>query len=99
MFQEAVAHPAYDSFWKSISVREQLDKIRVPVFSVGGWYDNFVESDLDAFARLRKHSGVDRILIGPWPHNMAREIRRRGFRAGIRRAAAAASRCSGSTSC
>jgi uncharacterized protein len=46
MFQEAVAHPAYDSFWKSISVREQLDKIRVPVFSVGGWFDNFVESDL-----------------------------------------------------
>jgi hypothetical protein len=71
MFQEAVAHPAYDSFWKSISVREQLDKIRVPVFSVGGWFDNFVESDLDAYERLRKNSGVHRILIGPWPHNKA----------------------------
>jgi len=69
MFQEAVRHPAYDAFWKSISVREQLDKIRVPVFSVGGWFDNFVESDLDAYERLRKNSGVDRILIGPWPHN------------------------------
>ena len=54
MFQEAVAHPAFDSFWKSISVRERLDKIRVPVFSVGGWFDNFVESDLLAFARLRE---------------------------------------------
>jgi uncharacterized protein len=71
MFQEAVAHPAYDSFWKSISVRQQLDKIRVPVFSVGGWFDNFVESDLAAYERLRKNSGVDRILIGPWPHNKA----------------------------
>jgi putative CocE/NonD family hydrolase len=71
MFQEAVAHPSYDSFWKSISVREQLDQIRVPVFSVGGWFDNFVESDLDAYERLRKNSGVDRILIGPWPHNKA----------------------------
>lgn len=69
MFQEAAAHPAYDSFWKSISVRAQLDKIRVPVFSVGGWYDYFVESDLAAFASLRKHSGVDRILIGPWAHS------------------------------
>ena len=29
-------------------MREHLDKIRVPVFSVGGWFDNFVESDLDA---------------------------------------------------
>ncbi len=71
MFQEAIAHPAYDSFWKSISVRERLDNIRVPVFSVGGWFDNYVESDLYAYERLRKNSSVNRILIGPWPHNMA----------------------------
>ena len=30
------------------------DEIRVPVFSVGGWYDNFVESDLEAFARFAR---------------------------------------------
>jgi putative CocE/NonD family hydrolase len=71
MFQEAVQHPAFDTFWKSRSVRAQLDKIRAPVFSVGGWFDNFVESDLAAFERMRKTSGVHRILIGPWPHNMA----------------------------
>ena len=74
MFQEAVAHPAYDSFWKSISVREQLDKIRVPVFSVGGWFDNFVESDLEAYERLHKNSGVHRILIGPWPHDKTAKL-------------------------
>jgi hypothetical protein len=70
MFQQAVAHPAYDSFWKSISVRQRLDTLRVPVFSVGGWFDNYVESDLDAYQALRKNSGVNRILIGPWSHNM-----------------------------
>jgi putative CocE/NonD family hydrolase len=71
MFQTVVAHPAFDSFWKAISVREQLAKVRVPVFSVGGWYDNFAESDLDAYAALRKTSGLNRIVIGPWPHNMS----------------------------
>jgi putative CocE/NonD family hydrolase len=71
MFQEALDHPTFDSFWKSISTREHLDKIRVPVFSVGGWFDNFVEGDLDAYQVLSKNSGVDRILIGPWPHNMS----------------------------
>ncbi|MGA2118726.1 MAG: CocE/NonD family hydrolase [Bryobacteraceae bacterium] len=71
MFRTAVAHPAFDSFWKSISVREQLAKVRVPVFSVGGWYDNFAESDLEAYAALRKTSGINRIAIGPWPHNMS----------------------------
>ena len=42
MYREAIAHPAFDAFWRAISTREHLDKIKVPVFSVGGWYDNFV---------------------------------------------------------
>ena len=53
---------------KSVSVREHLKDIRVPVYSVGGWYDNYVESDLDAFAALSKRNHADRIMIGPWPH-------------------------------
>jgi uncharacterized protein len=67
----AMDHPTYDSFWKQTSTRQRLDEIRVPVFTVGGWYDNFVESDLDAYETLHKRSGLNRILIGPWPHNMS----------------------------
>ena len=52
-------------------VRDEIGRIKVPVFSVGGWYDNFVESDLAAYAALRQRSSVNRILIGPWPHNMS----------------------------
>jgi len=71
MFQQALRHPAFDSFWRAISTREQLGKIKVPVFSVGGWYDNFVQSDLEAFAALSRASSQNRTLIGPWPHNMS----------------------------
>lgn len=71
MYQQALRHPAYDSYWRSISTREQISKIKVPVFSVGGWYDNFVQSDLEAYAALSKSSGVHRTLIGPWPHSMS----------------------------
>lgn len=71
MYREAMDHPAFDAFWRAISTKEQLAKIRVPVFAVGGWYDNFAESDLDAYAALHKLSGLNRILIGPWPHNMS----------------------------
>ncbi len=71
MFQDALNHPAFDSFWRSISTREQIRKVRVPVFVVGGWYDNFVESDLEAYAALRKAGGVGRVLVGPWPHSMS----------------------------
>src|SRR5574340_1043771 len=71
MFQRVVEHPVYDDFWRGISTREQIAKVRVPVFSVGGWYDNFVQSDLEAFAALeKKTSAAHRILIGPWPHDV-----------------------------
>jgi putative CocE/NonD family hydrolase len=70
-WSEAMEHPGYDAYWQVISTREHLDKIRVPVFAVGGWYDNYVESDLDAYAALRRSSGLNHILIGPWPHNMS----------------------------
>ncbi len=71
MYRDVIAHPSFDSFWRGISVKEQLSKIRVPVFAVGGWYDNYAESDLEAYAALRKTSGLNRIVIGPWPHNMS----------------------------
>lgn len=71
ILQTVLNHPAYDAFWRNLSTREHIDRIHVPVFIVGGWYDCFVESDLSAFTALRAHSGVDRIVIGPWPHNMS----------------------------
>jgi putative CocE/NonD family hydrolase len=61
-------HPSYDAFWKATSVREHLKDIHIPVYSVGGWYDNYVESDLDAFSIRHKHNPEDRIMIGPWAH-------------------------------
>jgi putative CocE/NonD family hydrolase len=74
LYQTIVDHPTYDSFWKERSVRENISRVHVPVFSVGGWYDNYVESDLEAFAALHKSGKLDarhRIMIGPWPHNMS----------------------------
>ena len=71
VYQEALEHPAFDSFWQAVSTREQLQKVRVPVFSFGGWYDNFVQSDLEAYAALRKTSVANRAVVGPWPHNMS----------------------------
>jgi putative CocE/NonD family hydrolase len=52
-YQTALDHPEYDDFWKRLSTREKLASVKVPVFSVGGWYDNFVESDLEAFRLMR----------------------------------------------
>jgi putative CocE/NonD family hydrolase len=69
-FQQALDHPAYDAFWKSISTRGELDRVRVPVFAAAGWYDNFAESDLEAFSILRRKGRVCRLIVGPWPHDL-----------------------------
>ena len=75
MFQRVLDHPTYDAFWRNVSVREKIDRVRIPVFAVGGWYDNYVESDLEAFSALSRlparADGMQRVLIGPWPHNMS----------------------------
>jgi uncharacterized protein len=71
MYQDAVDHPAFDAFWRAISIREQIQKVRAPVFAVGGWYDNYGQSDLEAFAALRKTNGLNHLTIGPWPHSMS----------------------------
>ena len=68
VWREAIDHPAYDDFWKRGSVREHLHDLRLPVYSVAGWYDNYAESDLDAFHQISQHSRSDRIMIGPWAH-------------------------------
>ena len=70
-YQRALDHPSYDAFWKGNSVKEKLEHLRVPVFSLGGWFDNYGQSDLDAFAELRRLGHVAHTIIGPWPHNMA----------------------------
>lgn len=70
LFQTVIDHPTYDSYWKSIGTRRQLDQVRVPVLAFGGWYDNFAENDLEAFSRLRALSREAHIVIGPWPHSV-----------------------------
>jgi len=71
LYRAAIAHPSYDEFWRRLSTREQLHRIRVPVLSIGGWYDNFAEGDLEAFSILQRQGKMVRTMIGPWPHNMS----------------------------
>jgi predicted acyl esterase len=69
LWRTPLDHPSYDAYWKSGSVRERLNRISVPVLSIGGWFDNYVESDLDAFSRLSSRGRTIETWIGPWAHN------------------------------
>lgn len=69
VWRTALLHPSYDDFWKRKSIREQLVRVNIPVLSLGGWFDDYVESDLDAFSRLAKRHKTVETWIGPWAHN------------------------------
>ena len=59
-------HQRRDAYWKQGSVCEDFSKIRIPVYAVNGWADNYSESIPRLLAGL-KH--VRKGLIGPWAHS------------------------------
>jgi putative CocE/NonD family hydrolase len=68
-WRTALAHPSDDAYWKALSIREKLNQVSIPVLSFGGWFDEYAESDLDAFSRLAKRHQTIETWIGPWSHN------------------------------
>ncbi len=70
-WRTALAHPSDDAYWKALSLRERLNQLSIPVLSFGGWFDEYAESDLDAFSRLAKRHQTIETWIGPWSHNPA----------------------------
>ncbi len=73
-YQDWLAHPSYDEFWKRVSIEENCSKIQVPAYNVGGWYDIFLLGTARNYAGLRLKAGNDsarrgqRLMIGPWFH-------------------------------
>ena len=71
MWQEYVSHETYDDYWQAISLSdEQLAKITIPVYLMGGWYDNYPGAILRTFAKLREGRAGDeiRVVVNPSDH-------------------------------
>jgi putative CocE/NonD family hydrolase len=68
MWRLPLAHPSYDRFWTKLSIRSHLSDVNIPVSSMGGWFDNYGQSDLDAFSQLARRALPAETWIGPWSH-------------------------------
>ncbi len=71
LWRTALAHPSYDTYWRNLSIRDRISGIHIPILSLGGWFDDYVESDLDAFSHLAKRGEFIETWVGPWAHNPA----------------------------
>lgn len=57
-----------DPFWASLQCGAALDRITVPVLTVGGWHDLFIEQTLEQYRALAARGVPARLLVGPWHH-------------------------------
>ena len=70
-WDEMMAHPNYDQFWKERNIFPNLKNIHAAVMTVGGWYDNE-----DLFGALNTYQYVEKqnpgiynvLVMGPWCH-------------------------------
>ena len=54
-----LAHPAYDEYWKQLSIEEHFSDIQVPALHIGAWYDIFLGGTLRNYMGIKAHGGTD----------------------------------------
>jgi hypothetical protein len=71
-------HSSY-SHWQG--QRVEFDRVDVPIYNLAGWFDAYPASALRAFSAMRNQSRSERsrngqkILVGPWPHDLSTSTR------------------------
>ena len=70
-WNDYVAHPDYDEFWKRQTMVPHLTSVKVPTLNVAGWWD---QEDFygpvriyDALERFDT-KGMNYLVVGPWRH-------------------------------
>jgi uncharacterized protein len=66
-----VAHPAYDEFWRKHAVEYSLKEAKVPNLNVAGWWDQE-----DFYGPMRTYENLEKsdakhlnyLVVGPWNH-------------------------------
>jgi len=73
LLAEWFAHPDYDEYWQAEDCTLHFDKMNVPCFTVGSWYDFMNQGSIASFQGRQHHGGKNsrgrqQLLIGPWLH-------------------------------
>jgi putative CocE/NonD family hydrolase len=58
-------HQVNGPYWRHGSVRDVADRIRCPVFMIGGWRDGYPNPPLRLYQALKVPR---KVLVGPWNH-------------------------------
>jgi predicted acyl esterase len=73
LLAEWMTHPNYDDYWRDEDCSLHFDKMNVPCFTIGSWYDFMNQGSINSFSG-RQHFGGEnsrgqqQLIIGPWLH-------------------------------
>jgi putative CocE/NonD family hydrolase len=73
-YQDWLAHPAWDDYWRAAAPCEHYEKITAPALNFGGWYDLFLGGTLANYHGMKARGGSpearrgQHLVIGPWVH-------------------------------
>jgi hypothetical protein len=70
-WNDFVAHPDYDEFWKAQTLIPRITDVHVPTLNVAGWWDpEDFYGPLRIYAALEEHDDEEHnyLVVGPWKH-------------------------------
>jgi predicted acyl esterase len=74
-YSQLKAQPVKNEFWQALADETftRGEEIQVPMLVIGGWYDIYVDSVIEAFETIRSDGGPkarqhSRLIMGPWEH-------------------------------
>lgn len=67
LLREWDQHPNYDEYWQAEDCARHFDKMNVPCFTIGSWYDFMVQGSVRSFQGRRKNA-LQQLVLGPWLH-------------------------------
>lgn len=67
LLREWDQHPDYDDYWRAEDCALHFDKMTVPCFTIGSWYDFMVQGSVKSFIGRQPHA-FQQLVLGPWLH-------------------------------
>ena len=78
-YDDWLANPDYNDYWKPLNVEEMFATIAVPVHTFGGWFDIFSQGTLRGYIGMSQKGATERarrgshIVIGAWGHGSSQK--------------------------
>jgi predicted acyl esterase len=83
LLEEWLRHPHYDDYWRDEDCSLHFDKMNVPCFTIGSWYDFMNQGSIASFQGRQSQGGHNsrghqQLVIGPWLHGRLNKANRVG---------------------